>query len=97
MSYVPRMAEEIPRYPGIQMPRYPGWKRRQPDTKIFSKEDSQVSICPDTQDGREDNQIPRYLAEKIPRYPCAKKPRMAEGLREAFKNILASDPVILIK
>ena len=29
--------------------------------------------------GREDNQIPRYLAEKIPRYPYAKKPRMEEG------------------
>ena len=70
MSYVPRMAEEIPRYPGIHMPRYPGWKRRQPDTQIFSRED--------TQGGREETQIPRYLAKNIPRYPNAKIPRVAE-------------------
>ena len=61
---VPRMAEKIPRYPGIHMPiyprwnrrhsdtHYPGWKRRHSDTKIFSREDTQVSMCEETQDGR---------------------------------------------
>ena len=49
------MAEEIPRYPGIQMPRNPGWKRRHPVTQIFSREDTQVSMCEETQDGRRVN------------------------------------------